>query len=207
MSEMGYALGPAQLGGMHPSAKPWKREGSRVLEFVESHDGNAFRAAFRVRFKEVAYVLHAFQKKSHKGISTARADVEFVTRRADRRAEGLTRHDMTRRSGEGRDKIARGNDNLFVDLGFADADERQTKLRLALAINQLVGERGLTQARSAKLLGINQPKISTLANYKLDGFSVERLMTFLNALDRDVEIVIKKKPKSRNAAKIIVTAD
>ena len=55
------------------------------------------------------------------------------------------------------------------------------------------------------LLGINQPKISALVNYRLDGFSVERLMHFLNALDRDVEIVIRKKPRSRRAARIVVT--
>jgi hypothetical protein len=57
------------------------------------------------------------------------------------------------------------------------------------------------------LLNINQPKISALVNCQLDGFSVERLMHFLNALDRDVEIVIRKKPRSRRAARISVTED
>lgn len=61
-------------------------------------------------------------------------------------------------------------------------------------------ERRLTQAAIAELLGINQPKVSALLNYKLAGFSVEWLMTFLTALDRDVEIVIRKKPRSRPAA-------
>jgi hypothetical protein len=55
-------------------------------------------------------------------------------------------------------------------------------------------------------LEINQPKISALANYRLEGFSVERLMYFLNALHRDVEIVIRKKPRSKRAARIVVTA-
>jgi predicted XRE-type DNA-binding protein len=55
-------------------------------------------------------------------------------------------------------------------------------------------------------LRINQPKISALSNYPLEGFSVERLMSFLNPLDRDVEIVIRRKPRSRRAAKILVTA-
>ncbi len=59
---------------------------------------------------------------------------------------------------------------------------------------------------AAELLGIGQPKVSALLNYKLAGFSVERLMTLLTALDRDVEIVIKKKPKSRSAARISVIA-
>jgi predicted XRE-type DNA-binding protein len=86
----------------------------------------------------------------------------------------------------------------------ADAEERQTKLRLAFAINEVIGRRRLTQAAAAEKLGINQPKVSALANYKLDGFSVERLMTFLTALDQDVEIVIRKKPRSRAVARISV---
>ena len=55
-------------------------------------------------------------------------------------------------------------------------------------------------------MGINQPKISALANYRLEGFSVERLMHFLNALGRDVEIVIRNKPASRRTARIMLTA-
>jgi predicted XRE-type DNA-binding protein len=102
--------------------------------------------------------------------------------------------------------ITRGTNNVFADLGYVDAEERQTKLRLAYAINGIIERQRVTQAAAADKLGINQPKVSALANYKLDGFSVERLMTFLTALDQDVEIVIKKKPKSRSAARISVIA-
>ena len=102
--------------------------------------------------------------------------------------------------------ITRGTGNVFADLGYADAEERQTKLRLAYAINGIIERQRMTQGAAADKLGINQPKVSALANYKLDGFSVERLMTFLTALDQDVEIVIKKKPKSRSAARISVIA-
>jgi predicted XRE-type DNA-binding protein len=104
------------------------------------------------------------------------------------------------------DTITRGTGNVFADLGYADAEERQTKLRLAHAINDVVARRRLTQAAAAQKLGVNQPKISALARYRLDGFSVERLMTFLTALDRDVEIVIRKKPRSRAAGRISVVA-
>jgi predicted XRE-type DNA-binding protein len=102
--------------------------------------------------------------------------------------------------------ITRGTGNVFADLGYADAEERQTKLRLAVAINEVIARRRLTQAAAAEKLAVNQPKVSALANYKLDGFSVERLMTFLTALDQDVEIVIRKKPRSRAAARISVVA-
>jgi predicted XRE-type DNA-binding protein len=80
----------------------------------------------------------------------------------------------------------------------------QTKLGLARAIKGVTARRRLNQAATAQKLGINQPKVSALANDKLDGFSVERLMTFLTALDQDVEIVIKNKPRSRMAGRIFV---
>src|SRR3954471_7494594 len=98
--------------------------------------------------------------------------------------------------------IARGSMNVFEDFGYPDAAERQAKLRLAYALNQVLENRGLTQADSAALLRLGQPKVSALRNYKLAGFSVERLMTFLNAAGQDVEIVIKNKPRSRQAARI-----
>lgn len=79
--EMGNALGLAQFGGKHPTAKPWKGQGAGVFEVVEDHDGDTFRAVYTVRFKEVVYVLHAFQKKSPKGIKTAQIDVDLVEQR------------------------------------------------------------------------------------------------------------------------------
>lgn len=89
------------------------------------------------------------------------------------------------------DEITRGTGNVFADLGLPDAAERQTKTRLALAINERLKARKLKQTQAAALLGVPQPKISALLNYRLDGFSVEKLMSFLTALDQDVEIVIR----------------
>ena len=79
--EMGNALGVAQFGGKHPSAKPWKGQGPGIFELVEDYDRNTYRAVYTVRFREVIYVLHAFQKKSPKGIKTARTDIDLVERR------------------------------------------------------------------------------------------------------------------------------
>ena len=103
-----------------------------------------------------------------------------------------------------RPAITRGSGNVFADLGFPDADARQTKLRLAYALNAIMEAQGLTQAAAAAKLGLNQPKVSALRNYRIEGFSVERLMTLLTALDQDVEIVIRAKPRSRAVAKISV---
>jgi predicted XRE-type DNA-binding protein len=85
--------------------------------------------------------------------------------------------------------ITRGSGNVFADLNFPDAEERQTKLSFAYALNTILDQRRLTQAAAAARLGLNQPKVSALRNYRLEGFSVERLMTLLNALDQDVEVV------------------
>ncbi len=105
-----------------------------------------------------------------------------------------------------KEKVERGSTNVFADLGYPDAGERQTKLQLAHTINEAVAEQALTQLAAARKLGTSQPKVSALANYQLDGFSVERLMTFLTSLDKDIDIVVRKKPRSRSAARISVIA-
>jgi len=111
---------------------------------------------------------------------------------------------MTRR--KNKTDVVHSSDNVFADLGLPNAEEKQTKARLAVAINQILQTQELSQMAAARRLNINQPKISALSNYRLEGFSVERLMNFLNALDRDVEIVIRRKPRSRKTARILVTA-
>jgi len=79
--EIGLALSVAQFGGNHRSAKPWKGLGPGVLEVVEDHRGNTYRAVYTVKFAHAIYVLHSFQKKSPRGIKTARTDVELISQR------------------------------------------------------------------------------------------------------------------------------
>lgn len=104
------------------------------------------------------------------------------------------------------EKVERSSGNVFADLGFPDGGERQTRVRLAVAINEVLRRRGVSQEKSAELLGINQPKISALSKYRLEGFSVERLMRFLTALNQDVEIVIRNRPRARRPGRVFVTA-
>jgi predicted XRE-type DNA-binding protein len=111
---------------------------------------------------------------------------------------------MAKRRGESA-TITRGSTNVFEDLGYPDA-ERQAKLRLAYALNQVLEARQLSQADAAKVLGVTQPKVSALRHYRLAGFSVERLMNLLTAVDQDVEIVIRRKPRSRKSGRISVVA-
>jgi len=113
---------------------------------------------------------------------------------------------MASRNANRDDEVVRGSGNVFADLGFPDAAERQAKLRLAYALNHVLDQRKLTQAEAAKVLGVGQPKVSAFRRYKLAGCSVERLMTRLTALDQDVEIVIKQKPRSRRTGRISIVA-
>lgn len=84
--------------------------------------------------------------------------------------------------------------NVFADLGLPDAEERLAKAELARQIEHIIKKKRLTQERAAKILGISQPKISALVHGKLAGFSMDRLLKFLMALDQDIEIRIKSKP-------------
>ena len=79
--DIGWALGVAQFGEKHPSAKPWKGEGPGVFEVVDDYAGDTYRAVYTVRFGWAVYVLHAFQKKSPRGVRTAKSDVELIHKR------------------------------------------------------------------------------------------------------------------------------
>jgi phage-related protein len=83
--DIGYALYVAQIGDKHPDAKPLRGfGGAAVLEIVERFDGDTYRAIYTVRFKSAVYVLHAFQKKSKRAISTPKQDIDLVRARLNR---------------------------------------------------------------------------------------------------------------------------
>ena len=105
-----------------------------------------------------------------------------------------------------RKTITRGTSNVFADLGYQDASERQVKTRLALAGNELLKARKLKQREIGMVLGVPQPKVSALKNYRLDQFSVERLMEFLTALNQDVEIMIRPHEDATRTGHISVLA-
>lgn len=97
---MGYALYVAQRGRKHQQAKPLKGfGGAGVLEVVQHFDGNSYRAVYTVRFAGRVYVLHAFQKKSKRGIATPRADIDLVKARL-KRAETIHAEWLTMQRGD-----------------------------------------------------------------------------------------------------------
>jgi predicted XRE-type DNA-binding protein len=87
--------------------------------------------------------------------------------------------------------------SVYADLEYKNFEEMETKATLVIAIGNEIKNKKLAQVKAAKTLGISQPKLSELLNGHFSGYSVERLIHFLNELEKDVDIVIRSKPKSR----------
>jgi predicted XRE-type DNA-binding protein len=102
--------------------------------------------------------------------------------------------------------VEEGDGNVFADIGLPKPEERLGKADLAIRIAETIRARRLTQTRAARILKIDQPKISRLLQGRLSGFSTERLMHFLTLLGRDVEIVVKRAPRSRRQGRVRVVA-
>lgn len=96
--------------------------------------------------------------------------------------------------------VEAGSGNVFADLGLPNAEEDLAKAKIVRRIHQTINARGLTQSQAAEVLGIDQPKVSGLIRGRFGGFSMERLFRFLNALDQDVDIVIRPARSARGAA-------
>ena len=161
-----------------------------------------------MRKKSDTYVLHVFQKKAKHGIATSKRDLNLIRTRLEQAPrlhaenEGALPMGTTRR----RIKVTEGSGNIFADVGIARPEEYLAKAELARQIVGALDARRVTQAEAARILGVNQPKVSALRNGRLDGFSTERLFRFLNALGRDVRIVVSPKPRSRRRARLTVGA-
>jgi predicted XRE-type DNA-binding protein len=93
---------------------------------------------------------------------------------------------VARRANE-RVSVEASSGNVFADIGLPDAARLDTKVRLAVKINGLLAAQRLNQVRAAARLEVSQPQISAIKNYRLEGFSAGRLMSFLLALGQDVE--------------------
>lgn len=103
-------------------------------------------------------------------------------------------------------KIRRGGTNVFADLGLPDSDNHLVKAQLVSHMMDIMAARKLTQTDTARMIGIAQPDVSNLIRGRFRGYSIDRLMSFLVALDQDVEITVKGKPKGRAAGRLTVVA-
>jgi predicted XRE-type DNA-binding protein len=102
--------------------------------------------------------------------------------------------------------VTESSGNVFEDLGFANSKELLAKTELARQVYLIIKKRGLTQTAAADLLGLKQPDVSLLMRGRLSRFSTDRLIQLLNVLDRDVEIVVKRKSSSKRKGSVRVIA-
>ena len=102
-------------------------------------------------------------------------------------------------------KITKSSGNVFADLGLPAPDERLAKAKLAAEIARVIAARRLTQRAAAALMGVDQPKVSHLLHGRLAGFSTDRLLTWLTALGRDVDIIVRR-PRRRRQGRLRVSA-
>ena len=102
-------------------------------------------------------------------------------------------------------RVRKSSGNVFADLKVPAPSESLAKAEIARSIIEILDERQLTQSAAAKILQVDQPKVSALKHGRLEGFSTERLFKFLNALGRDIEIVIKKKSTTARPPSVRVT--
>lgn len=97
-----------------------------------------------------------------------------------------------------------GSDNVYADLGYECPDEMRAKAELVFRLAHIIAERGLTQVQAAEILGLPQPKVSALLRGHFSGFSLERIIRLLIALDTDVAIVVT--PTEQGRAHLSVVA-
>jgi predicted XRE-type DNA-binding protein len=116
------------------------------------------------------------------------------------------RKEQRKKKEDGPISVEESSGNVFADLGLKNPEELLAKAGLVQRICDIIAERKLTQARAAKLLGIDQPKVSALMRGKLDGFSTDRLFRLINALGSDVEIVIRPARRGQDADTRVVSA-
>lgn len=103
-------------------------------------------------------------------------------------------------------KVTQSSGNVFADLGVEEPGAALVKAELARRISSIIKHRHLTQEDAAEILGVDQPKVSALTRGRLYGFSTERLMEFLTALGRDVEISVRKRGRASEQGRVLVHA-
>ena len=99
-----------------------------------------------------------------------------------------------------KETIHKGSDNVFADIGVTHPERVQARAQVMFLVSDIIKKRGLTQKQAAAMLGIPQSKVSCLVNGRLSNFSMDHLFELLNALDTDVEIIVKPKTKEEKSA-------
>jgi predicted XRE-type DNA-binding protein len=101
--------------------------------------------------------------------------------------------------------VEHGSGNVFADLELPNPDLALAKAELVQRIRHLIADRKLTQVQAAKLLGLDQPKVSALVRGRVEGYSIDRLFRFLNALGQRVEITVRPNAADAESRPVVVT--
>lgn len=101
-------------------------------------------------------------------------------------------------------EVEQGSGNVYADLGMSNAEEMLVKARLAAKISEIIKHRHLTQSEAADIVGLPQPKLSSMLRGQFRGISESKMLDCLNKLGRDVQIVVKKAPRSHAIGKTSV---
>lgn len=112
---------------------------------------------------------------------------------------------MKKRGGVREIPVEEGSGNVYTDLGYPDSESMLVKAQLTAKIAEIVRRRSLTQAQTAEILGLTQPKVSALLKGQFRGISEHRLMECLTRLGRDVHIVIKPTPRNRSNGRLTLS--
>ena len=178
------ALTIAAEGGKADIAKPMHGMGSGVFEIALSFRGDAFRVVYAVQLAEELWVVHAFQKKSTRGIKTPQRAIDLIKDRLKRLKEYVAM------KGE-RLAVVRGSGNVFRDLGHENADIEQFKALLAAEIIKALDREGLSVRAAQRRTGIAAADFSRLRNADLGRFTADRLISILNRLGSRVEVKVR----------------
>lgn len=214
---VGKALRQAQMGGKHRLATPLKGfHGAGVLEISVNWAGDTYRTVYTVRLVGMVYVLHAFKKKSTRGIATPRHEMDRVVARlqeAERkhgsrdpwrvRERPLVRYGLEGPMDAEHSPIESmpSSGNVFADLGLPNADVLLEQADLMIAITHTVERQRLSSAEAARIMGITEQELDDIDYGDFDNFSVERLTGLLAALAEATEAKTPRRGGGRGAAR------
>jgi len=164
--------------------------GPGVIE-IRAHETGEYRVLYVARFAEGVYMLHAFEKRTRQ---TRNAGIEFGTRKPGGGAAAPTAIGEAMGA-----KVRRASGSVFRDLGFAEADAENLRIRseLMARLRKLIEDGGFTQARAARLFGVSQPRVSDLVRGRIELFSIDALVNLLARAG--MRVTVKAQARTRAA--------
>ena len=194
-------------GGRTPTHPVWryaegrqtfKGVGSGVLEIALRYSSDADRVVLAVQIGRRIYILHAFQKKSKKGVETSKRDVDLIRKRYTEAQELAHEYENAKTI-----EFEKGSGSVYADLGLKDADQLLARAQIGFHVFKILEDKKLKQREIAGVLGIAQPDVSHLMNGHFSRFTTDKLLDFLKRLDRKVTIEVSPHHKGEPYQQVI----